>query len=65
MTYDQAAQQLIHIIGEHEEQELIDIIDKMPINNRYLTSLKPSDKEEALVISQVLYKIIWILLLKK
>ena len=48
MTYDQAAQQLIHIIGEHEEQELIDIIDKMPINNRYLTSLKPSDKEEAL-----------------
>lgn len=48
MTYDQAAQRLIHIIGEHEEQELIDIIDKMPINNRYLTSLKPSDKEEAL-----------------
>lgn len=48
MTYDQAAQRLIHIIGEHEEQELIDIIDKMPINNRYLTSLKPSDKESAL-----------------
>lgn len=48
ITYDQAIQELVWMIGEGREQELLRVIDRMPVNNQFLTSLDPARLEDVL-----------------
>lgn len=52
MTYDQAMQELIWIIGEGKEEDLIKALDKIPVNNKYLSSLSQEERANALQVPQ-------------
>ena len=52
MTYDQAMQELVWLIGEHKEDQFLKVLDKMPVNNKFLTTLNNEWRDQALNLQQ-------------